>query len=123
MKNFPLKYTLLFSLLLAGLSANLPTSAAKKDALPPPAPPPIPLKVESSGVFRDAKGSSHPWNIGQAHGLRWDGAAYLPVGAAWTPLSWSSAEEANWAKDKAAMDLYGKQGVHDLVLSAAGATA
>ena len=47
------------------------------------------------------------------------GAPYLPVGAVFVPLSWTGAGgEEDWAKDKAALDLLGKSGVHDLVLSA-----
>ena len=114
-----MKYlSLVSSLALAFVSIGPPAFAAKKVTLLPPAPPPMQLKPESSGVYQDAKGTSHPWRIGQAHGLKWDGMAYLPVGVSWTPLSWGGGTEENWAKDKAALDLFGKHGVHDLILSA-----
>ena len=95
-----------------------PVRAANVAALPP-APPPILLKPESGGTYQDAQGGSHPWSIGQAHELHWEGAPYLPAGAVFVPLSWAGAGGAeDWDKDKAALDMLGKRGVHDLVLSA-----
>ena len=92
---------------------------AAKIAVPPPAPPPILLKPEASGTYQDARGGSHAWSIGQAHELRWEGAPYLPAGAIFVPLSWTGGGGAeDWSKDKAALDMLGKGGVHDLVLSA-----
>jgi hypothetical protein len=111
-----MKYLPLLFLTLAVLP---PPARAAKVAIPPPAPPPILLKPESGGTYQDARGGSHPWSIGQAHGLTWEGQAYLPVGAVFIPLSWTGkGGEEDWAKDKAALDLLGKGGVHDLVLSA-----
>lgn len=106
-------------LLLLTLAVLPHPGRAAKVAIPPPAPPPILLKPEASGTYQDARGGSHPWSIGQAHGLRWEGAPYLPVGAVFVPLSWTGkGGEEDWSKDKAALDLLGKRGVHDLVLSA-----
>jgi len=80
---------------------------------------PVLLKPESSGVFLDAKGGSHPWSIGQAHALQWDGAPSLPAGVVFTPLSWTgAATNDEWAKDKASLDMLAKQGIHDLALAA-----
>jgi len=108
---------------LLGLALLLCGRSSLSAKLTPVAPAPLELlKPESDGVFQDAKGGSHPWSIGQAHFLRWDGLPYLPVGAAFQPQSWArDASEAAWAKDKAALDMLGKRGVHDVVLSA-GAT-
>ena len=100
--------------------AMLPSPAlAAKVPAPLPVAPPVLLKTESGGIYLDARGGRHPWSIGQAHGLSWDGQAYLPVGAVFAPASWTgAATEASWAKDRAALDLLGKRAVHDLVLSA-----
>ena len=98
-----------------------PARAANNVAALPVAPPPILLKPESSGTYQDARGGSHAWNIGQGHGLNWEGAPYLPVGAVFVPLSWTGTGAGGgdgWAKDKVALDALGKGGVHDLVLSA-----
>ena len=111
MKHFPF----IFGLLLCG-SAGL---AANRTAPAPVGPPPILLKPASTGVYTDARGGSHPWSVGQAHILTWDGSPYLPVGAAFAPLSWgASAGEGSWDKDRAALDLLNARGVHDVVLTA-----
>ncbi len=111
-----MKYLPLLLLTLAILPH--PAQAAKVP-IPPPSPPLILLKPESGGTFQDARGGSHPWSVGQAHGLTWEGQAYLPAGAVFVPLSWTGAGgEEDWNKDKAALDALGKGGVHDLVLSA-----
>jgi len=111
-----MKYLPLLLLTLALLPH--PTRAAKVTA-PPPTPPPMLLKPESGGTYQDARGGSHAWSVGQGHGLTWEGQAYLPAGAVFVPLSWTGAGGGeDWSKDKAALDLLGKGGVHDLVLSA-----
>jgi len=111
MKHFPL----IFGLLLCG-SAGL---AARQTASAPVGPPPILLKPASNGVYTDARGGSHPWSVGQAHILTWDGSPYLPVGATFAPLSWGAlAGPEAWDKDKAALDLLDARGVHDVVLTA-----
>jgi hypothetical protein len=101
--------------------AFLPSFALAGDKKPPLvfAPPPVLLKPQASGVYQDAKGASHAWTIGQAHGLTWDGTPYLPVGASFVPITWTDLPtDDNWAKDKAALDLLAKNGVHDVLLSA-----
>jgi hypothetical protein len=114
-----MKYLPLISGLVLALVFTGPSAFAAKKAVPLPfALPPIPVKPQSGGTFLDAKGGSHPWQIGQAHGLQWDGAAYLPVGVSWTPLSWANGTDENWAKDKATLAMFSKQGVHDMILSA-----
>ncbi len=112
-----MKYPLPLFLVLSLLSS--PAIAAKV-APQPLAPAPVQLlKTESSGTYTDAKGVSHAWSIGQSHSLQWEGAPYLPVGAAVTPQSWTGAgTEDDWAQDKSALDMLGKRGVHDVVLSA-----
>ena len=83
------------------------------------APAPVLLKPQASGVYQDAAGGSHAWTVGQAHGLTWDGTPYLPVGASFVPLTWVDLPtDANWAKDKAALDVLKKSGVRDVLLSA-----
>ena len=112
MKYFPL-------LLLALAALPHPARAANNAAALPVGPPPVLLKPESSGTFQDARGGSHAWSIGQGHGLNWEGAPYLPAGAVFVPSSWTGAGGAeDWAKDKSALDVLTKGGVHDLVLSA-----
>ena len=112
-----MKYSLPLFLCLSLLPG--PVTAGKAVLPTPPAAPLELLKPESSGVYQDAKGTSHAWSIGQSHGLEWDGAPYLPVGASVTPLSWTGGgTEDDWAKDKAVLDLLNKRGVHDVVLSA-----
>ncbi len=77
------------------------------------------LKPQASGVYQDGAGAGHPWSVGQAHGLTWDGTPYLPVGALFVPATWIGLPtDDNWAKDKAALDLLAKNGVHDVLLSA-----
>ncbi len=112
MKYLP---TLLLSLAL------LPsiTLAAGKKPTPAFAPPLELLKPQAGGVYVDAAGGSHAWSVGQAHGLTWDGTPYLPVGGTLAPATWTDLPtEANWARDKAAIDLLSKNGVHDVLLSA-----
>ena len=107
------------SLLFLALSLLPHPARAAKIAAPPPAPPPMLLKPESGGTYQDARGGSHAWSVGQGHGLTWEGQAYLPAGAVFVPLSWTgTGGEEDWGKDKAALDLLSKGGVHDLVLSA-----
>ena len=112
MKHLP---TLLLTL------AFLPSLALAADKKPPLVftPPPVLLKAQASGVYQDAKGAGHAWSVGQAHGLTWDGTPYLPVGASFVPITWTDLPtDANWAKDKAALDTLAKNGVHDVLLSA-----
>jgi len=105
--------------LFLALSLLPHTAPAARVVAPPPAPPPILLKPESGGTYQDARGGSHAWSIGQGHGLTWEGQPYLPAGAVFTPSSWTGkGTEEEWGKDKAALDMLGKGGVHDLVLSA-----
>lgn len=106
-------------LLLLTLAVLPHPACAAKVAAAPPAPPPILLKPESGGTYQDAHGNRHAWSIGQGHGLTWEGQAYLPAGAVFTPSSWTGAgSEEEWEKDKAALDVLGKRGARDLVLSA-----
>ena len=112
MKHFP---TLLLAFSL------LPTAAHAADKKPVAiyTPPPALMKVQTGGVCQDASGTSHTWTIGQAHGLTWDGTPYLPVGASVIPATWVDLPtDANWAKDKAALDVLKKSGVRDVLLSA-----
>ena len=70
-------------------------------------------------MYQDGGGASHAWSVGQAHGLTWDGTPFLPVGATLVPVTWTDLPtDDNWAKDKAALDLLAKNGVHDVLLSA-----
>lgn len=116
MKHLPL---LLHLLLLLALGILPHIASAAKNVVPTPTAPLVLLKPESSGVFRDAKGGSHPWSIGQAHGLQWEGTPALPAGVVFTPQSWAgAATDDEWAKDKAALDVLAKQGVHDMLLTA-----
>ena len=108
-----------FSTLLLALSL-LPTAtyAAGKKPAPIFVPPPLLLKVQAEGVYQDTSGTSHPWSVGQAHGLTWDGTPYLPVGASFIPSTWVDLPtDVNWAKDKAALDVLKKNGVRDILLS------
>ncbi len=94
------------------------TLAASKKPLPMLAPMTL-LKPQATGVYQDAAGVSHAWTVGQAHGLTWDGTPYLPVGASFIPSTWTELPtDANWAKDKAALDVLKKSGVRDVLLSA-----
>ncbi len=112
MKHFP-------TVLLTFALLPLPLLAAGKKPAPLYAPPPVLLKVQASGVYQDAAGASHAWTVGQAHGLTWDGTPYLPVGASFVPSTWTGLPtDANWASDKAALDVLKKSGVRDVLLSA-----
>ncbi|MGI4787942.1 MAG: hypothetical protein ACRYFS_03725 [Janthinobacterium lividum] len=104
-------------LLTLALLPHITLAADKKPIVYTP--PPVLLKPQASGVYQDSAGASHAWSVGQAHGLTWDGTPYLPVGASFVPLTWTDLPtDANWALDKAAMDMLSKRGVHDILLSA-----
>ena len=112
--------SLLTALLTAMALLPLPALAASKKPAPVvPLAPPVFLKPATTGTFQDAQGTVHPWSIGPAHGLTWDSKPYLPVGAAWTPRSWSKgAGEAEWSADKISIDAMSKRGVQDVLLTA-----
>ncbi len=106
-------------LLLALALLPTPLFAANNKTAPSVAAPPALLKPQASGIYSDAQGASHAWSVGQAHGLTWDGTPYLPVGASFVPATWTDLPtDDNWAKDKAALDVLAKNGVHDVLLSA-----
>ncbi len=73
-------------------------------------------KITSNGAFTDKTGAKHRWQINDAHALLWDGAAYLPVGGAFSPHSLDSESEAAWETDKKALDLLKARGVHDVIV-------
>ena len=107
------------TILLALTLLPLPVFAATVKSTPLLTPPPMLLKPQAGGVYQDAAGTGHAWNVGQAHGLTWDGTPYLPVGAIFVPVTWTDLPtDTNWAVDKAALDLLAKNGVHDVLLSA-----
>lgn len=106
-------------LVLCALAFLPALKCAAKDSPPPPAPPPVLQKPEAGGTYQDSKGGMHPWSIGQAHILVWDKAAYLPVGASFSPLSWAgSGTDEEWAKDVLALGVLSKHGVREVTLSA-----
>lgn len=115
-----MKYLLtLFLMFALWARPGLAASVAPIPAPLTPVAPTVLLKPESNGVYQDARGANHSWSIGQSHRLEWDGSAYLPVGATFTPQSWTgSGTDEEWAADQAALEMLGKRGVHDLLLSA-----
>ncbi len=116
MKHLPTLLLTLTFLPTPLLAANTNTHSKSAPAL---AAPMNLLKPQASGVYQDGAGTGHAWSVEQAHGLTWDGTPYLPVGAAFVPLTWTDLPtDDNWAKDKAALDLLAKNGVHDVLLSA-----
>ena len=116
MKHHPI---LLLTLALLPMPLLAASSKPSPKSAPLPAAPLELLKPQASGVFVDPSGVSHAWTVGQAHGLTWDGTPYLPVGATFVPATWTDLPtDDNWAKDKAALDLLAKNGVHDVLLSA-----
>ena len=117
MKYLP---TLALALSLLTQTLTLTCHAANVRDAPPQAPAPLELlKPESSGTYQDSKGGTHAWTVGQNHGLQWEGAPYLPVGATVVPASWAAdATDNAWDQDKAALELLGKKGVKEVLLSA-----
>ena len=113
-----MKYPLVLSLGLSLLTPFCQAANVRNAPLPTAAPLEL-LKPESSGTYQDAKGSSHAWSVSQAHLLQWEGTPFLPVGATFVPLSWAgNAPDDAWDKDKAALEILGKGGVKEILLSA-----
>ena len=106
-------------LVLCALALLPALKCAAKEAALPPAPPPMLQKPEASGTYQDSRGGMHPWSIGQAHILTWDKVPYLPVGAMFTPQSWTGiGSEEEWAKDMLALGTLSKRGVREVTLTA-----
>lgn len=73
-------------------------------------------RITSNGSFTDKAGDKHRWQINDAHALLWEGAAYLPVGGAFSPRSLDSDTDAAWTEDKKAFDLLKAHDLHDVII-------
>ncbi len=117
----PARVVALFRLCLLCLSASLVGPALAKGPTPAPSAPVAapPQKVVTDGVFQDASGQSHSWQVTPTHVLEWDGRPYLPVGGSFTPHSWVEGQtDDNWNADVLALQSLKQHGVTDLTLNA-----
>lgn len=74
-------------------------------------------KPETTGVYTDRAGQSHPWRITAAHALLWDGQPYIPVGGIFAPRSLAEgATEENWKRDVEGLELLKSKGVQDILI-------
>lgn len=72
-------------------------------------------------TYTDGAGSKHTWSVTAAHSLTWDGHAYIPVGANFSPRSLSaSPTEEDWQRDVASLDALKTHGVTDLIVRPRG---
>lgn len=70
-----------------------------------------------AGTFKDRTGTAHSWAVNDSHALVWDGAVYIPFGAAFEPKYLADGQtDANWTSDEAAVDALKNAGVKDIIL-------
>lgn len=101
-------------LLAAALAASGQTVRPIRGA--PSAPAVTRGRVTSAGVFSDAAGGKHSWQITRAHTLIWDSSPYLPVGGTFAARSLLTEDESAWQQDARALALLKEKGVRDLIL-------
>lgn len=71
-------------------------------------------RTSSQGVYVDAAGGKHPWQVARSHALLWEGRAYAPVGVVFHSRSLAQPSPAAEVADAAALEKLRAAGVRDL---------
>ncbi len=75
-------------------------------------------KAETSGIYTDHSGITHPWSINKAHTLYWEGKPFIPVGVRWTPALLAPGAGASAAQaDSSALSTLKTAGVTEVIVT------
>ncbi|MDE2125994.1 MAG: hypothetical protein KGJ62_05330 [Armatimonadetes bacterium] len=79
----------------AGAAPPKPTSVAIT--------PPTRKYAPTAGIYVDAAGGKHAWNVSATHAIYWDGNPWIAAAASFQPASLATAAPSAWVADQAAI--------------------
>ena len=95
--------------LICGIPSLVMALVAAAAAASPPKPtgvtivPPTRKYAPTAGVYVDAAGGKHAWNISATHAIYWNGNPWTAAAGSFVPASLSSTTPSAWAADQAAI--------------------
>lgn len=83
---------------------------------------PSAVHATGRGVYIDAEGNRHPWEITDTHALTWNGKPFIPFGTWFVSHYLETGRDEEWTEDVAALEMLVSKGITDFYFGWANRT-